>query len=104
MPGPVIIKAKIKVLTAEEGGKRRTCIFSGYRPNHVFEVPVNNYLITYIGDMIFDYPEICPGDEKEVIVRFMKDQPIDKYLFAGNKWRIQEGSNLIATGEILELL
>ncbi len=54
--------------------------------------------------MIFDYPEICPGDEKEVIVRFMKDQPIDKYLFAGNKWRIQEGSNLIATGEILELL
>ena len=96
------IKAKVKIMKTEEGG-RRTGFISGYRPNHVFEYGKNGELKnTFIGDIIFDgQPTIEPGEEKEVIVRFLLNQPIEKYLNKGQVWWIHEGPKLIGEAELL---
>ncbi|MCK6607702.1 MULTISPECIES: hypothetical protein [Flavobacterium] len=96
------IKAKIKIIRTEDGG-RKTGFISGYRPNHVFEYgkkgELNN---TFIGDIIFEgQSTIEPGEEKEVTVRFLINQPIEKYLNKGQVWWIHEGPNLIGEAEVL---
>jgi len=96
------IKAKVKIRKTEDGG-RRTGFISGYRPNHVFEYGKNGELSnTFIGAIIFEgQPTIEPGEEKEVIVRFFINQPIEKYLNKGQVWWIHEGPNLIGEAEVL---
>jgi hypothetical protein len=67
----IIVKAKIYLKTAKEGG-RTSGIKSGYRPNHAFEKPndIRN-IKTFIGDIQFDDQEfIEPGETKIVTVRF----------------------------------
>ncbi len=98
----ISIKAKIKVKKAEESG-RTTGFVNGYRPNHVFEYGKNGELNeTFIGDIIFEgQTTIEPGEEKEVTVRFLINQPIEKYLNKGQVWFIHEGPNLIGEAVIL---
>jgi translation elongation factor EF-Tu-like GTPase len=57
------VKAKITMKTTEEGG-RQSGFISGYRPNHVFEMPENlKNLRTYIGDIQFDDQDLIePGE------------------------------------------
>ncbi len=100
--GLLSVKAKLKLNTTEEGG-RQTGIISGYRPNHVFEYNDNGQLLqTYIGDIIFEgKPTIDPGEEREVTVRFLINQPIEKYLEKGRIWWINEGSRQIGRAEII---
>lgn len=100
--GLLSVKAKLKLNTTEEGG-RQTGIISGYRPNHVFEYNDNGQLLqTYIGDIIFEgKPTIDPGEEREVTVRFLINQPIEKYLEKGRIWWINEGSRQIGSAEII---
>lgn len=101
----IIVKAKLNVLTAEDGGCRKSGIVSGYRPDHVFEPYENNALIAYMGDITFtDWKFIYPGEEKIVTVRFLNREAIKKYIYIGRKWIINEGRNLIAKAEIIELL
>ena len=101
----IIVKAKIKILTAQEGGKRTAGIISGYRPNHVFERIDMKPFSAYAGDVVFNDSEyIYPGEERIVKVRFLKISRIEKYIHQGRKWWIFEVPNLIAEGEILELL
>ncbi len=59
----IIVKAKITMKTTEEGG-RQSGFISGYRPNHVFEMPENlKNLRTYIGDIQFDDQDLIePGE------------------------------------------
>lgn len=94
--GLLIIKAKLKLKSTEEGG-RQTGFISGYRPNHVFEYNDNGQLLqTYIGDIIFEgTPTIEPGEEREVTVRFLMNQPIERYLDRGRIWWIHEGAKQI---------
>ncbi|MDR6784603.1 translation elongation factor EF-Tu-like GTPase [Pedobacter africanus] len=98
----LIIKAKIRLKTAEEGG-RKTGFISGYRPNHVFEYgKEGEFLQSFIGDIIFeDQSTIEPGETKEVTVRFLLHQPIEKYISPGRKWWIHEGPRLIGEAEVL---
>ena len=100
--GLLSIKAKLKLKKKEEGG-RQTGFISGYRPNHVFEYNDNGQLLqTYIGDIIFEgKPTIEPGEEREVTVRFIMNQPIEKYLDKGRTWRIHEGVRQIGQAEII---
>ena len=50
----IIVKAKVRLKTMEEGG-RITGIRSGYRPNHVFELfSESNQTCAYMGDTKFD--------------------------------------------------
>ena len=100
--GLLSVKAKLKLNTTEEGG-RQTGIISGYRLNHVFEYNDNGQLLqTYIGDIIFEgKPTIDPGEEREVTVRFLINQPIEKYLEKGRIWWIHEGPRQIGRAEII---
>lgn len=96
------IKAKFRLKDTVEGG-RRTGIISGYRPNHVFEYGSDGKINqTFMGDIIFENKTtIEPGEERIVTVRFLLNQPIEKYLNKGQIWWIHEGPNLIGSGEIL---
>lgn len=100
--GLLNVKAKLKLKSTEEGG-RQTGFISGYRPNHVFEYNDNGQLLqTYIGDIIFEgTPTIEPGEEREVTVRFIMNQPIEKYLDKGRIWWIHEGTRQIGQAEII---
>jgi len=99
----IIVKAKITMKTAEEGG-RQSGFKSGYRPNHVFEMPDNlKNLRTYIGDIQFDDQVLIePGETKIVTVRFLKVPEIEKYIMVGQKWFINEAVRTLGVGEILE--
>jgi translation elongation factor EF-Tu-like GTPase len=100
----IIIKAKITMKTTEDGG-RITGFKSGYRPNHVFELPDNlQNLRTYIGDIRFDDQELIePGETKIVTVRFLKNPEIEKYINVGQKWFINEAARTLGFGEIIEI-
>jgi translation elongation factor EF-Tu-like GTPase len=101
----IIIKASISMKKTEDGG-RITGFSSGYRPNHVFELPVNSIpLKTYIGDIKFDGQELFyPGETKIVTVRFLRQRTVEKYIRVGQKWFINEGGRTIGFGEVLEIL
>ncbi|MDI9875879.1 hypothetical protein [Flectobacillus rivi] len=100
--GLLTVKAILKLKSTEEGG-RQTGFISGYRPNHVFEYNDKGQLLqTYIGDIVFqDKPTIEPGEEREVTVRFLMNQPIEKYLNKGRVWWIHEGDSQIGQAEII---
>jgi hypothetical protein len=99
----IIVKARLKLLKTEDGG-RKAGFISGYRPNHVFEYRNNQMLQTYIGDIQFDGQEtIEPGEEKNVVVRFLMEQPIERYLSIGRKWWIHEGARRVGEAEILSI-
>jgi hypothetical protein len=98
----VHIKAKLTLKTTEEGG-RKTGFISGYRPNHVFEYDKEGKLVqTFIGDIIFEgQSTIEPGETKDVIVRFLLNQPIEKYLNKGQIWWIHEAGKVIGEAKII---
>jgi translation elongation factor EF-Tu-like GTPase len=101
--GLVTIKAKLKLLETEAGG-RKTGIKSGYRPNHVFEYRDNQIYQTYAGDVKFEDQEtIEPGEAKIVTVRFILGQSLEKYLQVGRRWWIYEVPHLIGEAEIVEI-
>jgi translation elongation factor EF-Tu-like GTPase len=100
----IIVKAKITMKTTAEGGRQHG-FKSGYRPNHVFELPDDlRNLKTYIGDIQFDDQELIePGESKIVTVRFFKIPQIEKYIRVGQKWFINEAERTLGFGEILEV-
>ncbi|MBD1431593.1 hypothetical protein H8B06_02050 [Sphingobacterium sp. DN00404] len=100
----IIVKAKVTMKTTEEGG-RQFGFKSGYRPNHVFELPEDLRSIeTYIGDIQFDDQELIePGETKIVTVRFLKVPKIDTFMRVGQKWFINEAARTLGFGEILEI-
>ena len=100
----IIVKAKITMKTTAEGG-RQNGFKSGYRPNHVFELPDDlQNLTTYIGDIQFEDQELIePGETKIVTVRFLKMQQVEKYIKVGQKWFINEAAWTVGMGEILEV-
>lgn len=99
----IIVKAKITMKATEKGG-RQSGFKSGYRPNHVFEIPDDlRNLKTYIGDIQFDDQELIqPGETRIVIVRFLKIPQVEKYITVGRKWFINEAAKTVGFGEILE--
>ncbi|ASS49697.1 MAG: hypothetical protein A3D31_08955 [Candidatus Fluviicola riflensis] len=101
----LIVKATIKLLTTEAGG-RKSGFISGYRPNHVFEYNTERELLmAYIGDIHFEgKSSIEPGEEREVIVRFLLSQPIEKHLSKGCLWWIHEGSRVVGQCELIDFL
>ena len=99
----IIVKAKISMKKTEDGG-RKFGFKSGYRPNHVFEMPDDlKDIHTYIGDIQFDDQELIePGETKIVTVRFLKMPQVEKYIKVGQKWYINEAARTLGFGEILE--
>jgi len=100
----IIVTARISMKKTEEGG-RKSGIASGYRPNHVFEMPEDlKWLTAFPGDIRLDDQEsIEPGETKIVTVRFIRMPPMEKYMKVGQKWFINEGPTTVGFGEILEV-
>jgi len=99
--GLFIVKARIKLISTEEGG-RKTGIISGYRPNHVFEYTSEGKLQrTYIGDINFGGEDLMPGEERIATVRFLLVKELEQYLTKGRKWWLHEGPNVIGEAEVL---
>ncbi|PSR54736.1 hypothetical protein AHMF7605_15090 [Adhaeribacter arboris] len=100
----IIVKAKTTMKTTAEGGRQHG-FKSGYRPNHVLELPDDlRNLTTYIGDIQFDDQELIePGETKIVTVRFLKMPQVEKYIKVGQKWYINEAARKLGFGEILEV-
>ena len=96
------IPASITLFPTEEGG-RNIGIISGFRPDHVFEYRQNGELLqTFIGDIVFkDNEMIQPGETREVTVRFLLSQPIEKYLSKGRTWYLHEGGRLVGKAIVL---
>ena len=95
-----MVHATLKILTSQEGGTRKSPVYSGYRPNHVFELKDSQPVQTYIGQI--DWDELKPvsvGDTREVIVKFPAMQPIEEFLEVNKIWWIYEGPSLI--GELI---
>lgn len=101
----IIIKASISMKKTEDGG-RKSRFLSGYRPNHVFEMPADlSKLKTYIGDIQFEGQELFyPGETKIITVRFLRQPAVEKYIRVGQKWFINEGTRTLGFGEVLEIL
>lgn len=97
------VNALFKLISTNEGG-RRTGIFSGYRPNHVFEYHENGEMIEgLMGDVRFEKPEVLePGAECKVVVRFLLSQRIERFMEKGRIWYIHEGPNRIGTAKIID--
>lgn len=97
----IVVDARITLLTTEAGG-RKGQIFSGYRPNHRFNV--NSSISSFfIGEVQFSHKiQIYPGETELVSVIFLRAGGIEKYLIPGEHWLIQEGSRLVGSGEILK--
>ncbi|WP_312398401.1 hypothetical protein [Sphingobacterium sp.] len=99
--GLFIVKARIKLISTEQGG-RKTGIISGYRPNHVFEyTPEGKLFQTYIGDINFEGERLIPGEERIATVRFLLVKELEQYLTKGRKWWLHEGPNVIGEAEVL---
>jgi translation elongation factor EF-Tu-like GTPase len=101
----IIVKAEIKMKATKEGG-RKSGFKSGYRPNHVFELPDKLETLTaYIGDIHFEGQDLIqPGEAKIVTVRFLRISHVEKCITIGRKWFINEGATTVGFGEILEIL
>lgn len=98
---PVRVLARIRVLTADEGG-RQSPFRARYRPNHNFGSSEERHF--FIGQVeIPDGEEVCPGDDRELIITFLPVVGIAEKLKVGAKWRIQEGEQLVALAEVLSM-
>jgi len=98
------IKARIKLLPTEEGG-RNTGVGNKYRPNHVFEYADGQILASYIGEIIMgDKDWIFPGEIKDAIIKFLDVPSINKYLIPGRKWWLHEGGQRVGVAELIDLL
>ncbi len=99
-PGePIRVLARVSVLTSEEGGKAQP-FTHGYRPNHNFGAPQGSQF--YVGHI--EVPEntwIRPGETHDLGVTFLRVPGLSELLQVGRVWRIQEGSKLVAKGQVL---
>ena len=101
----ISIKAKLKVLPKQNSEGRDKPIWSGYRPNHVFEYVEGKMLSAYVGEIRFkDFETIAPGEEKEVTVVFLSFPGMEQYIKVGRKWWIHEGPRKVGEAIVTEII
>lgn len=93
--------AKIRMLTTEQGG-RQVSIYSGYRPHFCFKERVNEGM--FDGTISFEKEYIHPGEQATVNVHMHHPEYVSELLKPGQKFTINEGARVVATGEIIEVL
>lgn len=98
----VTIAARIRLLSAAEGGKTRP-VRGSWRPNHNFSGPDNRE--TVIGSVnLAESGEAHPGETVVARVRFLDQPGLEEMLHPGREWRIQEGARLVGVGTVLAVL
>ena len=77
-------------------------IWSGYRPNHVFEYHETGMVEAFMGEIKFEEPEcLHPGHECNVRVRFLWTPRLEQFMEPGKLWYIHEASRKIGTAKIM---
>ena len=92
--------AILKYRTAEEGG-RKTAIYSGYRPDIKF--PFDNMLTCGFQTFI-DQEKVFPGESVRAEIKIIATEYFKGQLFENLEFDFREGSNIIGTGKILEIV
>ncbi|MGN7127635.1 hypothetical protein [Methylorubrum thiocyanatum] len=102
--GQVRVRASIRFLSTEEGGRSSPLLSGGsYRPNHNFFGPDDR-------DMCMGFIElpegqqVAPGDRIQTEMTLSIYPAVRPEIGIGRQWRIQEGGTLVAVGTILEVL
>ena len=93
------VKARIRLLTAEEGGRIgpvRGCS----RPNHNFFV-ADGMAIGQID--LPDGLELHPGQSIITSISFFNSPGLEEQLYPGRQWGVQEGERLVGIGTVIEV-
>lgn len=99
---PILVEATIHLIQTEKGG-RHSGFMKGFRPNHNFGDPQNIHF--FIGQIEMKEGEwMHPGETKDLIVTFLNVQGLKEKLVVGRKWNIQEGSKIIGTGIVKNII
>lgn len=97
---PIDFIAELKYLTSEEGG-RKTPASSGYRPQIKF--PFSEMQTS--GQQVFiNKEEVYPGDSVKAQITIISDNYFAGKLYEGLNFEFLEGSRIIGTGVILEII
>src|SRR5450759_3371802 len=94
----MFVEARFSVLPESEGGHLISTEYN-YRPNHNFGGPENRHF--FIGQVDFEGGDLHPGESRDVTVTFLPVRGLVDELVPGRCWRIQQGSRLIGTAELL---
>jgi hypothetical protein len=92
--------AELKYLTAEEGG-RKTPAFSGYRPQVKFDF---DEMQTSGQQTFLTKDTVYPGDTVEAAIRIISVEHFENKLTEGMPFEFREGSRVIGTGKIIDIL
>ena len=101
-PASLLVRARIDFLSTAEGG-RASPVWNDYRPNHNFGEPDGR--VFCMG--FFRLPSsraVSPGESAEVKILFHSLPEMLDQIVPGRRWRVQEGSRLVAHGTVLEIL
>ena len=94
----ITVRAQVRLLPTLESGRR-----GSYRPNHNFFGP-NSRLMTDGFIELPDGVELHPGETMELPIAFWWWPGLERQIYAGREWRIQEGLLLVGTGRVIEIL
>ena len=99
----VDVLARVDFLGTQEGGREQPLFGRlSYRPNHNFFAADNRVMC--MGELRMPEDHITyPGDTVECVVRLILHPDIAETMQAGRKWRIQEGSKLVANARVIEV-
>lgn len=97
------VTARIRLLSAAEGGRTAPLRGGSYRPNHNFFGPDDRTMTVGFIDLP-DGTELEPGGTIDVPISFWYWPGLDGQIYPGREWRIQEGAKLVGIGTILEVL
>lgn len=92
--------ADLKYLTTEEGG-RQTPAFSGYRPQLKFYF---DEMQTSGQQTFLNKDTVYPGDTVEAAIRIISVEHFENTLTEGMTFEFREGSRVIGTGKITDIL
>jgi elongation factor Tu len=98
--GESLVRARIRLLATAEGGKT-VPIRGSYRPNHNFFGPENRNMAVGLIDLA-DGETLNPGENRVLDIIFLTWPGSE--LYPGREWRIQEGAQLVGTGQVVEVL
>ena len=89
----MVVEATVSLLATENGG-RASPIIGKLRPNHNFGDADNRTM--FIGQIeLTEGERLRPGEEGEVVIRFLDSGDLRQRLCVGTRWRLQEGNKLI---------
>ena len=92
--------ADLTYLTTDEGG-RQTPAFSGYRPQVKFDF---DEMQTSGQQTFLKKDTVYPGDTVQAAIRIISVEHFEKTLTEGMTFEFREGSRVIGTGKIIDIL